>query len=124
LISRGEAPLNLEMPFSSLSSFVTPNEQFYVRCHFPIPEIDPHAWRLQVEGVIAKPMQLSLDDLRALPQHRITATMECAGNGRSFLQPKVKGVAWDLGAVGNAEWTGVRLADVWSARAQGTVRWR
>jgi DMSO/TMAO reductase YedYZ molybdopterin-dependent catalytic subunit len=100
------------MPFSSVSSFVTPNEQFYVRCHFPIPEIDVASWRLKIEGAVATRVELTLAELRALPQHTVMAVMECAGNGRSFLQPKVKGVAWDLGAVGNAEWTGVRLRDV------------
>ena len=112
LISRGEAPLNLEMPFSSLDGFVTPNERFYVRCHFPIPEINAAKWRLKAEGAVASPLEFSLDDLRQLPSHTIPATMECAGNGRSFLEPKVKGVEWDLGAVGHAEWTGVLLRDV------------
>jgi DMSO/TMAO reductase YedYZ molybdopterin-dependent catalytic subunit len=112
LISRGETPLNLEMPFSSLDQFVTPNEQFYVRCHFPIPEIDDAAWRLKIEGAVESPAEWSLADLRQMANHTIPATMECAGNGRSFLEPKVKGVEWDLGAVGNAEWTGVWLRDV------------
>jgi DMSO/TMAO reductase YedYZ molybdopterin-dependent catalytic subunit len=47
-----------------------------------------------------------------MPQHSVTATMECAGNGRSHLEPKVKGVPWDIGAVGNATWSGVWLRDV------------
>ena len=53
-----------------------------------------------------------MDDLRQMPAHTITATLECAGNRRVFLVPKVKGVQWELGAVGNAEWTGVRLCDL------------
>ncbi|MEO5722631.1 MAG: sulfite oxidase [Chthoniobacterales bacterium] len=112
LITRSAEPANLEMPFSSLEDFVTPAERFYVRCHFPIPEIDAPTWRLKVEGAVHAALELKLDDLRLLPQHTIMATMECAGNGRSFLQPKVKGVEWDLGAVGNANWTGVLLRDV------------
>jgi DMSO/TMAO reductase YedYZ molybdopterin-dependent catalytic subunit len=112
LITRGEAPINLEMPFTGLSEFVTPNEKFYVRCHFPIPQIDGADWQLRIEGAVETPLRLTMEDLRALPQHTTTATMECAGNGRSRLEPKVKGVAWDIGAVGNAEWTGVLLRDV------------
>ncbi len=112
MITRGEEPLNLEMPFSSLREFITPNEQFYVRGHFPIPEINVQNWRLKVEGAVASPFELTYDELRQMPSQTMTATMECAGNGRSFLQPKVKGVAWDLGAVGNAEWTGLLLGDV------------
>lgn len=112
MITRGEAPLNLEMPFSSLREFITPNEQFYVRGHFPIPEVHAQSWRLKVEGAVASPFELSYEELRQMPARTMTATLECAGNGRSFLEPKVKGVAWDLGAVGNAEWTGVLLRDV------------
>src|SRR4051794_23568665 len=98
MITRETTPLNLEMPFSSLRDFLTPNDRFYVRGHFPIPEINADAWRLQVEGAVATPLELSYADLRQMPARTITATMECAGNGRSFLEPKVKGVAWDLGA--------------------------
>lgn len=112
LISRGEEPLNQEMPFSTLEEFVTPAERFYVRCHFPIPQIDAATWRLHVAGAVASPLALTLEDLRAMPSVAAMVTMECAGNGRSFLEPKVKGVEWDLGAVGNAEWTGVLLREV------------
>ncbi len=112
LISRSEEPVNLEMPFASLREFVTPNEKFYVRCHFPVPTIDPTGWKLRIEGAVSAPVEFTLDQLRAMPRHTIAATMECAGNGRSHLEPKVKGVAWDIGAVGNAEWTGVLLRDV------------
>lgn len=97
------------MPFGSLDGFITPTENFYVRCHFPIPQIDAKAWRFQLEGCIEQASQFSLADLRDFPSETITAAIECAGNSRVFLVPKVKGVQWELGAVGNATWTGVRL---------------
>jgi DMSO/TMAO reductase YedYZ molybdopterin-dependent catalytic subunit len=110
LIVREKEPLNLEMPFSSLDGFITPNESFYVRCHFPIPEISANEWRLKIEGEIEAPCELSYDELRAMESRTIAATLECAGNNRIFLEPKAKGVQWGLGAVGNASWTGVPLA--------------
>jgi DMSO/TMAO reductase YedYZ molybdopterin-dependent catalytic subunit len=112
MITREKEPPNLEMRFSALESFVTPNEQFYIRCHFPIPKINEREWRLKVEGKVARPFETTMDDLRQMPAHTITATLECAGNSRVFLVPKVKGVQWELGAVGNAEWTGVRLREL------------
>ncbi len=112
LISRSDEPPNLEMPFASLRDFVTPNERFYVRCHFPIPEVNPETWRLRIEGAVRRPLELSYRELTKMRGRTTTATVECAGNGRSHLEPKVKGVAWDLGAVGNAEWSGVLLRDV------------
>ena len=110
LIVREQEPLNLEMPFSSLDGFITPNESFYVRCHFPIPEISANDWRLRIEGEVEAPFELNYDELRAMESRTIAATLECAGNNRIYLEPKVKGVQWGLGAVGNAAWTGVPLS--------------
>jgi DMSO/TMAO reductase YedYZ molybdopterin-dependent catalytic subunit len=107
---RGENPLNLEMPFEKLDGFITPTEAFYVRTHFPIPKIDKNKWRLRVEGEVEKPFDLNYDELLKMESRTIPVTLECAGNNRVFLEPKVKGVQWGLGAVGTAQWTGVPLS--------------
>ena len=109
-VVRSEAPLNLEMPFETLENFITPTESFYVRTHFPIPKIDRDAWWLHVEGEVDKPFAINYEELLEIKSVTIPATLECAGNNRSFLEPKVKGVQWGLGAVGTAEWTGVPLS--------------
>src|SRR5213075_1616887 len=109
-IVRGEDPLNLEMPFSSLDQFITPTKSFYVRTHFPIPAIGKDEWWLHVEGEVEKPFEINYEGLLKLESVRIPVTLECAGNNRNFLEPKVKGVQWGLGAVGTAEWTGVPLS--------------
>src|SRR6266480_2020730 len=109
-IIRSEDPLNLEMPFETLDRFITPTKSFYVRTHFPIPTIDKSEWRLRVEGEVERPFEISYDELIALESRKAPVTLECAGNSRNFLEPKVKGVQWELGAVGNAEWTGVPLS--------------
>jgi DMSO/TMAO reductase YedYZ molybdopterin-dependent catalytic subunit len=107
---RGEDPLNLEMPFEKLEGFLTSTESFYVRTHFRIPSIDRNAWWLRVEGEVENRFNINYEQLLELESVTIPATLECAGNNRSFLEPKVKGVQWELGAVGTAEWTGVRLS--------------
>jgi DMSO/TMAO reductase YedYZ molybdopterin-dependent catalytic subunit len=112
LIVREAEPRNLEFPFTTLDRFVLPTERFYVRNHFAVPKIDPADWKLKVEGAVEKPLELTLDELKKLPSATRPVTLECAGNGRVFLTPKASGVAWQLGAVGNAEWTGVSLAAV------------
>src|SRR5262245_30959611 len=109
-IVRSESPLNLEMPFSTVDNFLTPTKSFYVRTHFPIPEIDRNAWWLYIEGEVEKPFAINYQELMALSSVTAPVTLECAGNNRNFLVPKVKGVQWHLGAVGNAEWTGVLLS--------------
>jgi DMSO/TMAO reductase YedYZ molybdopterin-dependent catalytic subunit len=112
LILREREPENLEFPFSSLRSFITPNEQFFVRSHFAVPNVDVQSWRLKIEGQVDHPSDIRFDDLLSLSSRTVIAALECAGNGRIFLSPKVAGVPWELGAVGNAEWTGVPLAAV------------
>ena len=109
-IVRSADPPNLEMPFSKLSGFITPTKLFYVRTHFPVPQIDRKDWRLLVEGEVEKPFEIDYDELVKMEARMMPVTLECAGNNRIFLDPPVKGVQWGLGAVGNAEWTGVPLS--------------
>src|SRR5438105_1026387 len=109
-IVRGKSPLNLEMPFEQLEGFITPTELFYVRTHFPVPHIDRDAWWLRVEGDVENPFAINYEQLLELESMTVPVTLECAGNNRNFLEPKVKGVQWRLGAVGTAEWTGVSLS--------------
>jgi DMSO/TMAO reductase YedYZ molybdopterin-dependent catalytic subunit len=112
LIARQKNPDNLESPFPALNSFLTPTHLFYVRSHFAVPELDAGSWRLKIEGAVKKTVEISHDDLRKMPAHTLTAVLECSGNGRVFLKPPQVGIRWELGGVSNAEWTGVRLADV------------
>jgi DMSO/TMAO reductase YedYZ molybdopterin-dependent catalytic subunit len=112
MIPREAEPPNLETPPAALSSPLTPTARFYVRNHFPTPAIDAKAWRLTVEGAVERPLALSAEELRQLPRVTRRLTMECAGNGRVFLVPKVRGVNWANGAVGTADWAGVSLAAV------------
>ncbi len=115
LITKVSRPYDAETPVEAFASWITPNDRFFVRSHFgPPPEeqINPATWRLQVHGLIERPLTLSLDELKQLPEVTITAVLQCSGNGRAFYRPRVPGVQWERGAVGNARWTGVRLADV------------
>jgi DMSO/TMAO reductase YedYZ molybdopterin-dependent catalytic subunit len=105
-----EQPLVLETPLEKLDGFITPTKSFYVRTHFPIPKIDKNKWRLRVEGEVERSFEINYGELIKLQSQKIPVTLECAGNNRNFLDPKVKGVQWGLGGVGNAEWTGVALS--------------
>lgn len=106
-------PLNCEMSIPALiGGVVMPNAHFYVRNHFQIPLLDPVTWRLKVGGFVERPLSFSLRELQNLPSQTLVMTLECAGNGRSLLNPPVEGEQWDFGAVSTAEWTGVPLVEV------------
>jgi DMSO/TMAO reductase YedYZ molybdopterin-dependent catalytic subunit len=105
-------PENSETPMESIQGWVTPNRLFFVRNHFDTPALDCATWRLHIGGCVERPLELTWDELTALPQRSVFATVECAGNGRSFLKERVPGVQWGAGAIGHAEWTGVPLRQV------------
>ena len=110
LLVRSSRPTDLETPVALLDEFITPVEAFFVRSHMLAPQVDASTWRLAIDGDVATSLALSLDELRAMPQASVTATLECAGNGRAFFQPPVAGIQWGRGAVGTARWGGVPLA--------------
>lgn len=109
-------PHNAEPQLQHLvENWITPLEHFYVRSHAPVPQIDLERFTLSIEGLIERPQQLTLAEIRQqFPQQEITATLTCAGNRRSehSLKKQVDGVPWQAGAIGNARWSGPTLSAV------------
>jgi sulfite dehydrogenase len=115
LLRLTERPPQLETPFSVFDGGpITPNDAFFVRYHLSeIPqEIDPDAFRLEIDGKVGKPLSLSLKQLRAMPATEVVAVNQCSGNSRGFFEPRVAGGQLGNGAMGNARWRGVSLKAV------------
>jgi DMSO/TMAO reductase YedYZ molybdopterin-dependent catalytic subunit len=112
LIVRSENPTDLETPVEMLTTWITPNDLFYVRSHMYAPNVELADWHLVIDGLVNKSLTLTLGDLEQFPKSTQVVTLECAGNGRALYDPPVAGAQWEKGAVGNARWTGARLADV------------
>jgi DMSO/TMAO reductase YedYZ molybdopterin-dependent catalytic subunit len=113
------------MPLEALRYDVTPTGLHYLLIHFDIPQIDAATWRLKVGGAVRRPLELSLDDLRARERRSHVVTLECAGNGRARLEPRPLSSPWLLGAIGTAEWTGTPLAPLLdeAGLTDGVVEW-
>jgi DMSO/TMAO reductase YedYZ molybdopterin-dependent catalytic subunit len=101
------AARNHGMPLEALRYPVTPVGLHYLLIHFDVPEVDASSWRLRVRG--ERELSLSLEELRARPRVELAVTMECAGNGRARLEPRVVSQPWLLEAVGTARWAGTPL---------------
>ncbi|HEX7759398.1 MAG TPA: sulfite oxidase, partial [Caulobacteraceae bacterium] len=127
LIIHRAHPLNGETSVPDLAGgAVMPNGRFYLRNHFDMPRLDAEHFRLAVDGLVDRPLDLSLRALRNLRSESRVVTLECAGNGRSLFDPPVPGEVWGLGAVSTAEWTGAPLAEVLDragVRAEATDLW-
>jgi DMSO/TMAO reductase YedYZ molybdopterin-dependent catalytic subunit len=109
LLVLSEEPLNAETKLDKQRGPTVPAGRHYVRTHFPIPT-GPRS--IDIDAASSPPAAISFEEIRALPTRSMLVTLECAGNGRRFLDPKVPGEQWGLGAVGTATWAGASLRDV------------
>ena len=106
---------NVETSIRDLNSRLTGNASFFVRSHFVAPIVDLGRRRLTVLDESARPIRFSYDELRGMRQKTVTATLECAGNGRTGFRSVAEGeVPWGIGAVGTAICSGVPLRELLS----------
>ncbi|CAL9769004.1 unnamed protein product [Musa acuminata subsp. burmannicoides] len=108
-------PFNAEPHRAALLSYITPIDFFYKRNHGPIPVVDDiERYNVTIGGLVEKPLEISMFEIRRLPKYNVVATLQCAGNRRTEMSKArtVKGVGWDVSAIGNAIWGGAKLADV------------
>ena len=107
-----KATRNRGMPLEALALDVTPVGLHYLLIHFDMPLLDEASWSLRIGGNVTAALDLSLEDIRSMPEVTRVVTMECAGNGRSLMDPRPIDQPWGLEAVSTAEWTGVALRSV------------
>lgn len=106
-----------------IPGFLVPNDRFYIRSHAPTPRVDAASWTLRIEGSgVRQPVSFTYDELcERFPLVSVIRTIECAGNRRVLLGDEYgrtfEGTPWGRGAIGTAEWTGVRLRDLLESAA-------
>ena len=96
-IIRSTDPRIEEFDFSTLRDSITPEEDFYIRDHFPAPRLASQSWRLRITGHVLSSLEVTYADILRGPARNMVATLECAGN------------AVGAGGVSTAEWTGIPL---------------
>ena len=100
---------NRGMPLEAMRNDLTPTGLHYLVAHWDIPSIDTASWRLTAGGQVRRPLELTLEEIRARPRRTLSVTLECAGNGRGWLTPRPISLPWLGEAIGTAEWTGTPL---------------
>ena len=104
------ATRNSGMPLEALRYDLTPAGLHYLLIHFDIPPGDAATWRLRIDGLVSRPGDFGLDELRKMPSRTVRLTMECAGNGRGQTSPRYPSMPWLEEGVSTAEWTGIPLS--------------
>jgi DMSO/TMAO reductase YedYZ molybdopterin-dependent catalytic subunit len=103
--AQSENPRVKAFDLRKLTSLATPNEAFFAFHQTKTVEVDAATWRLRIGGLVKRPIELTLGDLRSRPGRReLAVTIECSGNSGD---PRVMN-----GLVSNAIWSGVSLAEV------------
>ncbi|MFC7046533.1 sulfite oxidase [Halobacteriaceae archaeon GCM10025711] len=98
---------------STYASYLTPNEEFYIRNHYPSPDIQESEWSVSLTGLVDSEVELSMEELKfSYGTESVAHTMQCSGNGRSYFDPQVGGNQWGFGAVGNTVWTGTPVSAI------------
>ncbi|TPJ37216.1 sulfite oxidase [Mesorhizobium sp. B2-8-3] len=97
------AVIQSQLVWEDMDSWVTPNDKFFSIAHFDRPSIDVNAWKLEIDGLVKKPLTLSLADLKSRPRQEVAFTVECSGN---------HGFPFFTGGIGNARWAGTPLGAI------------
>jgi DMSO/TMAO reductase YedYZ molybdopterin-dependent catalytic subunit len=103
---------NAETPIHALRSEPTPTDSFYLRNHFDVPVVKADRYKISINSEVAYPKEYSLHQLKEFPEKNLRMVMECAGNGRSSMKPKIKGTPLNLRAICQAEFTGTSLLHI------------
>jgi DMSO/TMAO reductase YedYZ molybdopterin-dependent catalytic subunit len=83
-----------------LSSFLTPETNYFVVAHYGVPKIDVATWKLDIRGRVANPRSYTFDELKKRSRTERTCVFECGGNRATGILNRM---------VGNARWTGTSL---------------
>jgi DMSO/TMAO reductase YedYZ molybdopterin-dependent catalytic subunit len=94
--------LNL-LKWEDLDSRITPNDKFFGITHYEWPSIDEATWKLEIDGLVRRPLTFTLSEIKSRSRREVDFTLECSGN---------HGFPWFIGGIGTARWAGTPLAAI------------
>jgi DMSO/TMAO reductase YedYZ molybdopterin-dependent catalytic subunit len=100
-VTEPKVPPATKLGLDGVSSWLTPAADFYlIHTAIALPTIEPEEWRLRIHGLVDREVTLSFQDLLDRERTEAWVTLNCVSNP----------VGGEL--IGNAWWSGVRLASV------------
>lgn len=95
------------------TEFTTDVEGTYIRSHYDSPELSEEEHTISLDGMVEEPTELSMETLKSeYSTVEVAHTMQCSGNGRSYLEPSVAGTQWTFGAMGTAIYAGTPVGEL------------
>lgn len=101
-LAPGATPPPLRFDPKNLTSFIVSNDEFFAVAHYGTPTVDPATYKLRITGLVERPLELSLADLKKRPRMEHNVGFECSGNNNARGNP----------LVGNARWAGAALGPI------------
>lgn len=113
-VVRDPSATSSRSPLGDLHGTITPNSLFYERHHAGVPQIDPALHRLIVHGMVDRPTEFTMDDIKRFPSTSVIHFLECSGNtGSEYKEATIRETAQQThGLVSATEWTGVPLKTI------------
>ncbi|HET9662345.1 MAG TPA: sulfite dehydrogenase [Thermomicrobiales bacterium] len=110
-VVRDPSATSSRSPLADLRGIITPNSLFYERHHAGVPQIDPSEHRLIIHGMVDRPVEFTLDDIKRFPSVSVIHFLECSGNtGSEWKESTIRETVQKThGLVSATEWTGVPM---------------
>ena len=100
-------------PLHKQKGIITPSGLHFERYHGGVPEVNPDDHRLMINGLVERPLLLTMDDIMAFPSESHIHFLECPANGgMEWRGAQMEALQFTHGMISGSEWTGVKLSTI------------
>src|SRR5471032_2677583 len=99
-------------PLHDTYGIITPSSLHFERHHSGVPDLDPSVHTLTIHGLVDRPLEFTVDEIKGLPSTSRIHFLECSGNsgGEWRVGSTESDVQRIHGLTSCSEWTGVPVA--------------
>jgi len=98
-------------PLHEMKGIITPSGLVFERYHAGVPEVNPDDHRIIINGMVDRPLILTMDQLMSFPSESVINFLECPANGgMEWRGTQMEALQFTHGMLSCCEWTGVKLS--------------
>lgn len=100
-------------PLHKMKGIITPSGLHFERYHGGVPEVNPDDHRIMINGMVDRPLLLTMDELMSFPSESHIHFLECPANGgMEWRGAQMEALQFTHGMISGSEWTGVKLSTI------------